>query len=69
MLFGYWKSKISCQELADTLAPRFTKQTIALFEEEKEVLGEQSWAIHSARRNFQTNQLQEWILFHVGCLH
>lgn len=63
MFFGFWKSKISCQELADMLGPSFIKQTVAMFEEEKETLGEQSWVIAAARRNSHANLLQEWILF------
>ena len=66
MFFFRRKSTISSQELADTLAPRFTKTTVELFEQEKEARGEQSWTVESAKGKCRTDPLKEWVLFSLA---
>jgi len=61
------KTKISCQELADKLAPGFTRTTIELFEGEKQNRGEHSWILESIRSGkCRTEPVKEWVLLSIA---
>lgn len=61
------KSTISCQELADILAPKFAKGTVKIFEGENGTgtgtgLG-LTWINESDIRKYRKESLREWVLF------
>lgn len=60
------KSTISCQELADILAPKFTKGTVKLFEGKKGVGLDLSWINESDKEKHRTKSLKEWVLFSLA---
>ena len=57
---------MSCRELAETLAPRFAKMTVELFEGEREARGDRSWTVESANGKCRTDPLKEWALYSLA---
>ena len=57
---------MSYRELAETLAPRFTKATVNLFEAEKEARGNSSWTVEAAAGTCRTDALREWALYSLA---
>ena len=64
MSFLFGKSKMSCQELVDMLAPRFANSTLERFENEKE--NEHSWITEATKEKCRTDPLKEWVLFNLA---
>lgn len=62
----FWKTKIKCQDLAEQLAPRFAKQILRSFEEEKKEMGEHSWTIEAGQSNTEIVVFREWALFEIA---
>lgn len=57
------KPKMSCLSLAETLAPKFTRMAIHLYDSEVEALGENSWIAESVQRTSQIASKREWVLY------
>lgn len=57
---------MSCLSLAESLAPRFIRTTMGLYDSEAEEWGDQSWIAESVRNRSQVSSKQEWILFRLA---
>ena len=57
---------MSYRELAETLAPKFAKATIDLFETEREARGNSSWTVEASSGPCRTDPLREWVLYSLA---
>ena len=63
-MFSFFrKPKMSCLSLAQSLAPRFVRISMALYIGETEDWGELSWIGECVRNRSEVSSKQEWILF------
>lgn len=57
---------MSCLSLAESVAPRFVRTSMGLYDSEAKELGDQSWIAESVRNRSQVSSKQEWILFRLA---